>query len=131
MGNVIPLPPNGLIKQTMDRWRTALPLHHHLIVQTVANYVEIKRGRRDREFLFEVERHTVQHLTTLYDMVATPDERKKMRKYFREIMSRYRRFAELHGPLRTRLREHKMFVICGLDPPDLDERRKGKRDDAA
>jgi hypothetical protein len=132
MTNVIPLhDPLSEIKQTLDRWRTALPLHHHLIVQSVANYVEMKRGRRDPEFLFEVERHSVQHLTVLYDMVATPDERKALRKWFREIMSRARRFAELHAPLRTRLREHKLFVMCGLDPPDPDERRRGKRDDAA
>ena len=131
MGNVIPLhdPPNGFIKQTLDRWHAALPLVHHFAIQSVANYVEMKRGRRDPEFLFEVERHSVDHLIALYDLVATPDERKALRKWMRKIMWRGRKYAALHEPLRTRLREHKMFVMCGLDPPDPDERRKGRSDD--
>ena len=37
-----------------------------------------------------------------------------MRKSFREIMTRQPIFLELYEPIRTRLREHKMYVICGL-----------------
>lgn len=128
MADVIPLhDPIDLVKRRLDRHRAALPLVHHLLVQTVANYVEIKRGRRDPEFLFEVECHSVHHLIVLYDMVANEDERKALRKFFRQIMSRRRQsFAYAYAPLRWRLREHKMYVMCGLDPPDPDERRKGR-----
>jgi hypothetical protein len=117
--------PIDFVKQTLDRWRAALPFHYDLLEQTLLNYVEMKCGRRDPEFLFEVERHSVHHLVVLYDMVANEDERMALRKWFRQLM-RGRRFFEIRAPLRTRLREHKMFVMCGLDPPDPDERRRGR-----
>jgi hypothetical protein len=127
MTNIIPL---AWLRE-VARWKAAMPLTYQLGVRSLRDYIEIKRGRRDFDFIVETTWREIEGLVVLYDIVANEAERKRMRKSFREIMTRQPIFLELYEPIRTRLREHKMYVICGLDPPDPDERRKGKRDDAA
>jgi hypothetical protein len=142
MADVIPLvpqtsivlpPADEPIEETLARWEAALPLHHGNIERTIADAIQYIHGRRDLNFLVAAEQHAIEGMVVLYDLVADHHYRKVMRKEFRKMMKRHRGrlapyYPELHTPLRTRLREHKMFVLCGLDAPDPDERRKGKRD---
>jgi hypothetical protein len=142
VSDVIPLPSlsetdrvlsfDPSLKQRIANWKAALPLHHWSVVRSVDDYIAYKLGRRDLDFVIEAERRAIEGLIVLYDLVATDDEKKDMRKVFRDIMSRRRGLApfcdELYAPLRTRLREHKMYVRCGLDPPD---EPRGKRNAAA
>jgi hypothetical protein len=105
-------------------------------MRTLDDYIAYKRGRRDLDFIVAASDRAIEGLCSLYDIAATPDERKMMRGIFREIMTRERRGRlapfcdELHLPLRIRLREHKMYVRCGLDPPD-EPRRKSRSERAA
>jgi len=63
----------------------------------------------------------------LYDLYANDEEKKELRKCMRGFMRCPKPYyAELHAPIRSRLREHKVYVQQGLDPPDPDERRKGR-----
>ena len=142
MADIIPLVPQTSalpsadepLEETLARWKEALPLLHGNIERTIADAKEYINGRRDLDFLVAAESRAIDGMVALYDLAADEDYRKVMRKEFRQIMKRHRGrlapyYPELHAPLRTRLREHKMFVICGLDPPDPDERRKGRSDD--
>jgi len=142
MADIIPLVPQTSalpsadepLEETLARWKEALPLLHGNIERTIADAKEYINGRRDLDFLVAAESRAIDGMVALYDLAADEDGRKVMRKEFRKIMKRHRGrlapyYPELHAPLRTRLREHKMFVICGLDPPDPDERRKGRSDD--
>ena len=131
--SIVPPPADEPLEETLARWKEALPLLHGNIVRTIADAKEYINGRRDLDFLVAAETRAIEGLVALYDLAADEDGRKVMRKEFRKIMKRHRGrlapyYPELHAPLRTRLREHKMFVICGLDPPDPDERRKGRSD---
>jgi hypothetical protein len=141
MADIIPLVPQTSalpsadepLEETLARWKEALPLLHGNIERTIADAKEYINGRRDLDFLVAAESRAIDGMVALYDLAADEDYRKVMRKEFRQIMKRHRGrlapyYPELHAPLRTRLREHKMFVICGLDPPDPDERRKGRSD---
>jgi hypothetical protein len=112
------------LDQTIAKWKAAMPLTYQLGVHSLYDYIEFKRGRRDFDFIVEAIWHEIKGLVVLYDIVANEAERKRMRKSFREIMTRRPIFLELYEPIRQRLREHKMFVRCGLDPPDEPRRKR-------
>jgi hypothetical protein len=112
------------LDQTIAKWKAAMPLTYQLGVRSLYDYIEFKRGRRDFDFIVEATWREIEGLVVLYDIVANEAERKRMRKSFREIMTRRPIFLELYEPIRTRLREHKMFVKCGLDPPDEPRRKR-------
>jgi hypothetical protein len=116
------------LDQTIANWKAKMPLTYHVNVRSLFNHIEYKRGRRDFNFIFEAMERAIEGLVVLYDLVANDEERKVMREAFREIMARYDAtpYPYLLAPIRTRLREHKMYVIFGLDPPDPNERRKGR-----
>jgi hypothetical protein len=110
-------------RHTVAKWKAALPLHYQLGVQAVADYAEYQAGRRDLDFVVEANRRAVDTMVLLYDLCANDDERKLIRNCFREIMAQPKGrlapyYPQLHASIRTRLREHKMYARCGLDPPD-------------
>lgn len=110
-------------RRSVAKW-----LHNHLCDQVVADYADIKLGRRDLHFVVEANRRAIDLMVLLYDICANDDERKTIRDSFRQIMRRHSGrlapyYDELHAPMRTRLREHKMYVRCGLDAPDEPRRR--------
>ena len=128
MAEIIIIDDAAYWRHTLAKWRAALPLHYQLGVRVVANYAEIKLGRRDLDFVVEANRRAIDLMVLLYDLCANDDERKDIRQRFRQIMRRHKGrlapyYPALHAPTRTRLREHKQFVRWGLDPPD-EPRRK-------
>jgi hypothetical protein len=112
----------GLVA-TVARWEATMPLTYHYGAQALIDGIEYLNGRRDLPFIIAINRRAIDGLIVLYDIAANDEERETMRKSFQEIIARERHrkarlapyYAELHEPLKQRLREHKMFLRCGLE----------------
>jgi hypothetical protein len=122
-----------LIPAQLHRCHERYPLQYSSIAQMTFDWLDYGLGRRDLAFVLEMNRRGLQTMCEIYDLCASEDQRREMRRSFRTIMSnRSRRYGrlfpwwgELHAGIRTRLREHREFVRWGLDPPD--EPRRGRR----
>jgi hypothetical protein len=103
----------------------AMPLNGDQVVRVFSDDIKIQLGRCDP--IPEATERAIDALIVLYDLGADAEGQKRLRKTFRKLMTRYRGLSiGLLAPIRTRLLEHKLCVMCGLDPPDPDERRKGR-----
>jgi hypothetical protein len=132
MADVLPFLPteptlSELVNHTIIKWKRAFPLTHRYHIEFLYDYIDWKRGRRDLAFKVAARKRAIDAMLLLCDLYANDEEKKELRKCMRGFMrSRKPYYAELHVPIRLRLREHKVYVQCGLDPPDPDENRKGR-----
>jgi hypothetical protein len=108
----------------LTKYQRRFPLHYHYVVQALADDREWKRGRRDLDFVIASNKRVIKALVEIYDLCCLDEaERKRIRETFRKLTARQGGrlapyYDELHRTMRSRLREHKLMVRCGLDRPD-------------